>query len=509
MQKSFVQKNKIIFVNPPYERVAPGYEFVKNITNRAPSLGLLYLAASVREAGYQASIIESDIENLTPEQVADRIILEQPAFIGITLFTVGVWKAAQIARTCKKLLPKCKIIVGGPHISSMSMETMLRFPEFDIAVIHEGERVLPELLTQIENDNDLNAVKGIIFREHDDIIKTAPTPSINDLDNLPLPAWDLLPDFPAAYLPAIFDYPRGPVATMVASRGCPFLCKFCDTSTFGSKVRANSPETVFNMMRHLQEQFGIQHIQFVDDLFLASRIRTLKLCDLIIENNLNISWGCTARVDTVKPDVLKRMKQAGCWEISFGLETGSNELLQKMEKAARVEVSEQAVNWTADAGIRSKGLFMLGYPGETRDSIRMTKAFVKRLPMSTMNLSKFTPYPGSPIYREIYGTNIKDDHWQKMNGMNFVWAPEGFTIEELDKEYQSILRAFFQQIAIGHKYIYMGLKHPKHFIRLFHFLKGYALAKLRSYYEGRKGILMTNTQQETPGQTTQEVLNKS
>ena len=499
MKKSISQKNKIIFVNPPYERIAPGYEFVKHVTNRSPSLGLLYLAASVREAGYQTSIIESDIENLTPEQVANRIMLERPAFVGITLFTVGVWQAAQIARMCKRQLPDCKIIVGGPHISSMSMETMQRFPEFDIAVIHEGEAVLPELLAQLQSNNDLNTVNGIIFRNNEEILKTAPAPSINDLDSLSMPAWDLLPDFPGAYLPAIFDYPRGPVATMVASRGCPFSCKFCDTSTFGAQVRANSPETVFNMMRYLQQQFGIQHIQFVDDLFLASRIRTLKLCDLIIENNLNMSWGCTARVDTVKPDVLKRMKQAGCWEISFGLETGSNELLQKMEKAARVESSEQAVNWTEEAGIRSKGLFMLGYPGETRDSIKMTKAFVKRLPMSTMNLSKFTPYPGSPIYKELYGTNIKDDHWQKMNGMNFVWAPEGFTIEELDTEYQSILRTFYQQFAVGHKFIFIGLKYPKHFTRLFRFLGGYTLAKLRSYFGGRQGILMKNTQQDTLG----------
>ena len=405
-------------------------------------------------------------------------MLERPAFVGITLFTVGVWQAAQIARMCKRQLPDCKIIVGGPHISSMSMETMQRFPEFDIAVIHEGEAVLPELLAQLQSNNDLNTVNGIIFRNNEEILKTAPAPSINDLDSLSMPAWDLLPDFPGAYLPAIFDYPRGPVATMVASRGCPFSCKFCDTSTFGAQVRANSPETVFNMMRYLQQQFGIQHIQFVDDLFLASRIRTLKLCDLIIENNLNMSWGCTARVDTVKPDVLKRMKQAGCWEISFGLETGSNELLQKMEKAARVEFSEQAVNWTEEAGIRSKGLFMLGYPGETRDSIKMTKAFVKRLPMSTMNLSKFTPYPGSPIYKELYGTNIKDDHGQKMNGMNFLWAPEGMTIDQLNSHYKSVLMSFYSQAKIPWYYTKLTLQHPSHLFRLLRFFWVMAKAKL-------------------------------
>ena len=495
MVKKHSTNSKVIFVNPPYERIASGYDFVRHITNQSPSLGLLYLAASVREHGYQTAIIESDIERLNPDQVATRLIKEKPDFIGITLFTVGVWQAAQIARQVKRRLPDTIIIVGGPHISSMATETMERFPEFDIAVIHEGEHVLPELLQHLESGNSLDSIKGIIYRNDSELNRTPPAPSIMDLDNLPMPAWDLLPNFPDTYLPAIFDYPQGPVATLVASRGCPFLCKFCDTSTFGAKVRANSPEMVFKMMRHLHSNHGIRHIQFVDDLFLASKIRTLALCDLIIDNKLKMTWSCTARVDTVKPDVVKRMKQAGCWEISFGLETGSNELLQKMEKAARVEVSEQAVNWTADAGIRCKGLFMLGYPGETTETIQKTKEFVRSIPMTTMNLSKFTPYPGSPVYREIYGTNIKDDHWQKMNGMNFLWSPEGMDMEELDKEYQNIIKSFYKQHRVMHKYVIMSIKNPTHLIRLSRFIAGYFRAKIRSYFCGKKGVLVENENQ--------------
>lgn len=498
MHESASTSNSIIFVNPPYERIAPGYEFVRHVTNRSPSLGLLYLAAAVREQGYTASIIESDIENLDPEQVATRLIDARPAFIGITLFTVGVWQAAQIARRVKQQLPACQIIVGGPHISSMAMETMQRFPEFDIAVIHEGEQVLPELLPELQTGRDLSRINGIIHRHNGEPQQTPPAPTINDLDSLPLPAWDLLPNFPDTYLPAIYDYPQSPVATLVASRGCPFLCKFCDTSTFGARVRANSPEKVFQMMRHLHQRFGIRHVQFVDDLFLASKIRTLQLCDLLIASGLKMTWSCTARVDTVKPKVLKRMKQAGCWEISFGLETGSNELLQKMEKAARIEISEQAVNWTAAAGIRCKGLFMLGYPGETRETMRQTRAFVRRLPITTMNLSKFTPYPGSPVYREIYGTKIRDDHWEKMNGMNFLWQPEGLTIQELDQEYQNILKGFYKQRRVLHKYVAMSLRHPEHLQRLARFLGGYLLAKLRSHVKGQRGILTEDSRKQAP-----------
>ncbi len=385
------KSDKITLINPPYERIAKGYDFVRHITNRAPSLGLLYLASAVRNQGYQATIIESDIEDLNAEQVVNRLREQRPDFIGISLFTVSVWQSALIAERIKQDLPDCTIIVGGPHISSMAMETLERFSAFDIAVIHEGEEVLPKLLDALVHQQNLDEVLGIIYRKNKQLIKTQAAPTINDLNKLPTPAWDLLPNFPEAYLPAIYDYPQAPVATLVASRGCPFLCKFCDTSTFGAQVRAYSPKTVFQMMKNLQDEYGIRHIQFVDDLFLASRIRATELCDLIIKNKLKMTWSCTARVDTVKPDVLAKMKQAGCWEISFGLETGSNELLQKMEKSARVEISERAINWTAAAGIRCKGLFMLGYPGETDKTIAKTKAFVKRIPMTTMNLSKFTP----------------------------------------------------------------------------------------------------------------------
>ncbi|MDH5323899.1 MAG: B12-binding domain-containing radical SAM protein [Gammaproteobacteria bacterium] len=481
---------KITFINPPYERIAPGYDFINHITNRSPSLGLLHLAAQVREDGYLPAIIEGDIENLNAEQVAKRIIQSRPEYVGITLFTVAVWCAAEIAKRIKQELPDTIILVGGPHISSMGMETMQRFPDFDIAVTNEGELVLSELLPILDAGKTPHSVKGIIYRMGDQLMQTPAAPTTSNLDELPVPAWDLLPNFPKAYLPAIYDYPKGPVATIAASRGCPFLCKFCDTSTFGAKVRAYSPEMVFNMMQHLHNTYGIRHIMFVDDLFLASKIRTLALCDMILESGLEMTWSCTARVDTVKPEVLKRMKQAGCWEISFGLETGSNELLQKMEKAARVEKSEQAINWTHEAGIRCKGLFMLGYPGETQETIEMTKAFCRRIPMTTMNLTKFTPYPGSPIYRELYGTNIKEDHWERMNGMNFVWAPEGITVEQLDREYQNLLKAFYRRPEVAHKYLFVSLRYPHHLYRLLKFALGFAKAKLISFLSGRKGLLV-------------------
>jgi len=480
----------IIFINPPYERIAAGYEFVKHITNNSPSLGLLHLAAEVREQGFNPSIIESDIFNLTAEQVAKQVIKQKPKYVGITLFTVGVWSAAEIARLIKEALPSTTIIVGGPHISSMGVETIERFSQFEYAVDGEGEKVLTELLEALENETDLFKVPALIYRDEFMIRKTPGKPVNRVLDELPYPAWDLLPNFPQAYKPAIYDYPRGPTATIAASRGCPFHCKFCDTSTFGASVRHYSPKNVFKMMKHLHDEYSIKHIAFVDDLFLASKVRVKELCEMILEDGLEMSWSCTARVDTVKPDILDLMKEAGCWEISFGLETGSNDLLKKMDKKAEVAKSEQAVKWTAAAGIRSKGLFMLGFPGEDEHTIQQTKDFIRNIPMTIMNLSKFTPYPGSPIYREIYGTNIRDDHWQKMNGMNFVWAPEGISVKELDVHYQQILKSFYNRPQIGRYYLKLTLQYPNHFTRLLRFGLGFLKAKLFSIISGRGGLLV-------------------
>ena len=473
--------NKIIFVNPPYTQATEGIDFFKHITNRSPSIGLLLLASKAREIGYDTEIIESDLENLSAEEVANILLLKKPMFVGITLFTVGVFNAGIIANILKKKAPEIVILVGGPHMSSMGYETMNKFTDFDVGVINEGELILEKLLYNIENNLPLENVEGIIYRAEDNSIRRTDRPQdIENLDDLPMPAWDLLPNFPDAYLPAIYDYPRAPVATYSASRGCPFLCEFCDTSTFGAKIRYNSPQRVYDTMKHLSKTYGIKHLQFVDDLFVAHNQRVQDFSKLLIANPIDMTWSCTARVNTVKPDTLALMKKAGCWEISFGLESGSDWLLDEMKKSQRVDTAIQAVKWTYEAGIRVKGLFMLGYPGETQETIEETKEFVKSIPLTTMNLSKFTPYPGSPIYRKLYGASIIESDWERLNGMNFVYQADGFTEKELDTQYQEIITAFYKRPKILWYYTKMSLYNLTHLKRLLRFGIAVLVSKLKS-----------------------------
>ena len=470
----------IVFVNPPYEQVTQGTDYLKHITNRSPSIGLLLLAAKAREIGYNPQIIESDLESYSAQEVAKMILKINPKFVGITLFTVGVFNAAIIAKILKEKNPKIVVLVGGPHISSMGYETMNKFVDFDVAVVHEGELILENLLTNIKNNKSLEDVQGIIYRDKDGSIRrTSAPPSIDSLDSLPRPAWDLLPNFPEAYLPAIYDYPRAPVATYSASRGCPFECEFCDTSTFGAKIRYNSPQHVYDTMKHLSETYGIKHLQFVDDLFVAHNARVVEFSKLLIKTPIDMTWSCTARVNTVKPETLALMKKAGCWEISFGLESGSDFMLDEMKKSQKVSTAINAVNWTHDAGIRVKGLLMLGYPGESQQTIEETKKFVKSVPLTTMNLSKFTPYPGSPIYRKLYGASIREEDWEKLNGMNFVYQAEGFTEEELDSQYKEIIKSFYKRNEILLYYTKMSFSNFTHLKRLGMFFLGLLGSKLR------------------------------
>ena len=460
------------------------------MANRSPSLGLLHLAAMAREHGYRVSIVESDAEGLDVAAVVARLVETRPRYVGITLFTVGVWSASQIARGVKRALPETRVVVGGPHIASMGRETLERFPEFDLAVVGEGEWALVELLEALDQGRPLDGIAGLLWREGERVLENPTRPIPKDLDDLPLPAWDLLPGFPQAYPPAIYDYPRGPVATIAASRGCPFHCKFCDTSTFGARVRAYSPARVVEMIQQLHARWGVRHIMFVDDLFLASRLRVTEFCERLLATGPSITWTCTARVDTVKPDILGLMKRAGCWEISFGLETGSDALLEAMDKSARIERSEQAIDWTHRAGIRTKGLFMLGYPGENAETIAATHDFLRRIPLDIMNLTKFTPYPGSPIYSDLYGTKIRSEDWSRLNGMNFVWSPEGISVEALDRAYQRLLRSFYLRPRVMHHYALLTLRNPTHLSRVLRFGAGYLAAKLRSLASGRRGLLM-------------------
>ncbi len=434
--------NRIVFIDPPLSLDERYGSWARGGT-RTPPLGLAQLAAVTRQHGYDTAILDCPTLALDRSQAVRAVLDLNPRYVGLTATTVAICNAADLAKDLKAANPAWTIIVGGPHTTAVPKETMGAFPAFDIGVVGEGEETLVELLQALESGRPLQTVRGVIFREGDALVQTAPRPFIEDLDALPLPAWDLLPDLARSYDTPTFTLGGSPASSLVTSRGCCGHCTFCDRSVFGNACRFHSAERVFEFMKLLHERFGINDVIIHDDAFVINRRRVEKVCQLLIESGLGVTWGCNARVNLVFPELLALMKKAGCWQIGYGIETGCQRILDLIDKGVRVEQIEAAVRYTHEAGIRTRGFFMVGHPGEDESSIRETIAFAKRIPIDDFQMTLFTPMPGSEIYRDAQTYGAMECDWRKMNMWLPVFVPHGLSAEQLIYWQRRAFRAFY------------------------------------------------------------------
>jgi radical SAM superfamily enzyme YgiQ (UPF0313 family) len=349
------------------------------------------------------------------------------------------------------------IIAGGPHISGARSDALQELTSVDLGVAGEGEITFQEALEAIRGNCPLSEIRGLIRRtEAGEIRCNPPRELLPDLDALPLPDWDLLPDFPRRYTPNAFFSPRGPAANLTTARGCPFDCAFCDQSTFGRRPRAASAQYVLEAVRRLQSRYGIRYIMFCDDTFALDRNRVMEFCRLM-RRVRDVSWSCDANVMTVDREMLRAMKRAGCWSISYGLESGSPEILESLNKRIDLARARQVVAETRAAGIYVKGLFILGTPEESHKTLRQTREFIASLPLSTLNLSKFAPYPGTRL-RALIADKIRGDCGD-MNGMNFVAPSRHLSIAELERAYAQTLRLFYNSVRAWRFHTPIVLRH--------------------------------------------------
>ena len=356
--------------------------------------------------------------------------------------TVLFNEAKAIARRLKAESPEITVIVGGPHISGSPAQSLNECEAFDLAVFGEGEETFTEILEACRHGRPLASLPGVMAQEAGIAGRERhPRKLIDDLDSLPPLAWDLLPGFPRAYKPNIFFSPGGTMASLITSRGCPFSCRFCDQSTFGRRFRAMSAARVVQDVRAIYEQYGVTYLVFCDDTFTLDRPRVLEICQGLQGLRLPISWSCDANVMTIDPAMLRAMKEAGCWSIAYGIESGSETILRSLDKKIELGRAREVITETRKAGIHAKGLFILGTPEESRETIKLTQDFIRSVPFSTINLSKFTPYPGLPLMAEVQGEAAID--YSRLNGMNFVCPSRHLTISELEEAYERTLRGFF------------------------------------------------------------------
>jgi len=437
----------LLLVNPPLS-MEEIYGAFADLGSRVPHLGLCTIAAVVRRAGFTVKIIDAPALNLGFKETVEFIMKEKPRFVGISAVTDSILIAYSIVKTLESQYLQSKTIIGGAHITALPEETFNECESLDIGVIGEGETTIVEILA----GKNLQEIKGIIFREEGTVYRTPPGEYVQDLDSLPFPAWDLLPQLEKYYRPSPHMFLRLPSTSLLTSRGCPNRCSFCVMALSGKKFRAHSAEYTIGMIEHVMKNYHIRDIVFYDDNFLLDKKRATEICEEMIRRKLNITWSCLARTEIISKDILKLIKKAGCWQIAYGLESGDQRILDILKKNTRVEKSEEVLKQTVQAGIRTRGFFMIGVPGETEESIEKTIDFAKRSCLNDFQATFFTPFPGTAFYQNInqYGEYTKN--WSNMSTWAPVFVPHGLTIDKLVKYHRKMHRDFYFRPKILFQY---------------------------------------------------------
>ena len=464
--------SNILLVHPlGYKKEAAGRD-VSRLANIMPPLGLLSIGAYIEREGIDSSIIDCYAYPESDALIRSYLLEKRPRFIGLSCTTSSFFDGIRIANMAKGIIPDIKVIFGGPHVSALKEKILQAFPQVDYCIIGEGEITLTELIESGEEDP--SSIKGLVYRDPQrEICSNGHRPNITDLDTMPFPAYKKLKGYPDAYKLPIFNYPRTPNASCISSRGCPYTCTYCDRSVFRSSFHYNSAEYVYDHLRYLKTHFGVRHINFYDDQFTFNRKRIESLTEMMIKRPLSMTFNCAVRAEHIDADLARQMKKAGCWMISLGIETGDEKLLAQHRRHADLDVLTKKISIIKNEGIRTKGLFMIGLPGETEITIKKSISYFLSLPIDDLNVAKFTPFPGSPLYQNIHQLGEFKEDWEKMDCMHFLFIPRGMKREVLEEYFIRFYKAHFLRIRILWDYFTMLWRSPDSWRRFIGNLRGF------------------------------------
>jgi anaerobic magnesium-protoporphyrin IX monomethyl ester cyclase len=378
-----------------------------------PPLSLSYLAAVLNREGIEVRILDFLVTHYHPKKLRRELEEYRPQLVGATCVTLNYPIARRMLKVCKAFDPHIFTVIGGPHVTFAPEETLLRSPWIDAIVVGEGEKTLFELVKTLEEDKDIHYVSGIAFANGGMVVKTPTQVRIENLDRLPLPARELLP---MARYRAL-----GTPCTVITSRGCPFSCIFCSgRRMFGPKVRFRSPGLVVDEIEKLQRDFGFVKINIVDDTFTLNHNHTQAVCEEMLRRNLKIKWSAFARVDRINEDLSQLMNRAGCEWVLFGVESGDEGILKTIKKGFTSEDVRRGVKIAAEAGISVFNSFILGLPGESRDTALKSLAFGDELYHkygAKYGFHILSPLPGTELYERAkdYGIRILSRNWARYN----------------------------------------------------------------------------------------------
>lgn len=392
---------KILLISPP-NRIKPSLGEYHSYA--IPPLGLLYIAAVLESKGFSSKVLDMRFNGMDQKKLDEMLDHMKPDLVGITSMTSNFPAAEYIAKFVKLRCPESLVVMGGVHATFMHREILAETPEADIIVRYEGEFTMAELAATLENGRSLKEVNGISFRDEGRVISNPDRERIEDLDCLPFPAHHLLEPKIKKY----FMYTSPPVLT---TRGCPFSCIYCSTMAFhGRKYRTRSVTNVVLELEYLIDHYKVDKVSFIDDNFTMQPIRVFALCQEMKKRGLSIKWGCNARVDQVNEEILKVMKEAGCRDVFCGIESVSQRALDIVKKGYRVQQARDAVKMAEKLGIRTHCSFVLGLPGESKQTLKRMVQFVDETKPSGRALPNLLKiFPGTELSKrkEEYFSNYK------------------------------------------------------------------------------------------------------
>ncbi len=366
-------------------------------------LGLGYLAAVLEKNQYEVDVIDCQVLKLSFEDFRSEISKRQPNIIGVTSSTLTYQSALKLVKIAKEACPNCITIAGGPHVTFWDDKALEECPELDIVVRREGENTLLELVQRIEAGKSYHDAMGTTCRKDGKIVRNTDRPYIEDLDSLPFPARHLWP------MESLRKYEN--ILYLTTSRGCVYWCEFCTTVRMhGRKYRMRSPKNVVDELEFLHKTYGISTFTFCDDAFTVDQPRTEALCNEILKRGLKIEWNCGTRVDMLTKELLAKMKEAGCISVWFGVESGSQQVLDAMKKGITPELTTKVFGWVRELGLKPIPNVILGFPSETKESAWKTIKFVEKISPDDVGFYNVaTPFPGTPMY-----DSVKEKGWLRI-----------------------------------------------------------------------------------------------
>lgn len=438
---------KVLLVLPP--RIEEG-EKSTNLFSRLGSvlpLGLAYIAAVLEKESHQVKVLDFQLQYVTYKAL-EKELENNYDIVGISITTLTSSSGYNVAKFVKDKSPKTLVVVGGPHTMALGKEIFNECKEVDFIVFGEGEITIKELFKTLEEKSELQNVKGIGFKEEGKVIVTEPREMIEDLDEIPFPAYNLFDV--KHYAPMAGMFKKLPFANIMSARGCPYDCLFCNKQVWGYKLRMRTPENIIEEIEHLVKTYGIREVAFFDDTFTADRERAIEICKLIKERTPELIWKCSTRVNVVDPELLKIMKDTGCYSIGYGIESGNQDILNKINKKITLEQSRDAIKWTKQVGIETRCYFMLNHPGDTIETTEQTIKFSKELDPDFVDFEITHPHPNTKLWKEIENNPTKYKivkekwyDWSAQAGNDIIFTQDGLPIEYLRKAYVRAIKGFY------------------------------------------------------------------